>query len=342
MSAKVALQRALKDPAPLAESLEALAAKALQTAELRVAANALEEAGALWLALGRMDRAGASLLLAASSCRLAGDAQGARRALERGLAADIPERLRDGFATEECEQALAQGQGERALECFTRLLARLSGGVEPMVEAQLLERRAAAALASKDPPKAAVDLLRAATLYSAGGALADGEAAALGAAAVLAEVDTDAAERVVSQIFTTPPIDGGAAARRGLVAGRVALRAGKPALALERLDGARQGALDCRDPISYLAAAVEGSQAAEVCGLCAVAYARLATAWGTLSDLVGHDATGELLRPALTALRERLGAAAFAEAKATYEAERQRFVQDTGQLGPETNNAGRQ
>jgi len=321
-AAAVARGRAAGDPPALAEALEALASAALKGAELPAAASALEEAGGLWLGLGRMDRAGSSLLLAAATWRLAQDPDAAQRVLERGLAAPLPDRLGDGFATEACEQALARGDAEKALACFRKLRDRLEETAEPLTRARLLERSAAAALACGRPRDGADDLLGAATLYTGHGAPADGEAAALAAAAVLADLDTGAAERIVAEIAAEPPADGAAAARRGLVSGRVAARAGNQRSALERFDGARQGALDCRDPISYLAAAAEGAAAAEACGLMEAAYERLATAWATLSDLMGPESARELVRPALQGLRDRLGAARFNAVRAAYEARR--------------------
>jgi hypothetical protein len=207
---------------------------------------------------------------------------------------------------------------------LTRILEEIGGSLGPLDRAQLLQRRAAASLASQCSLEAANDLLHASRLYLERGHPADGEACALAAASVLAEVDAAAAERVISEISATVPADGAAATRRGLVGGRVAMQSGAASLALQRFDEARQGALDVADPISYFAAAVEASHAAEALGEPRTAYARLVTAWASLSDILGREDAARLVRPALEGLRDRLGAQRFVAAKREYESERGR------------------
>jgi hypothetical protein len=316
---KVARCRAQSDVAALASALEIYARSTLQAGDVGGAATSLEEAGGIWARLDRVEQAGSCLLLAASSHRLAGQPEAAARALAAGRATALPVRLLDGFEVEACEQALANGRAEEAWHGFSRFLERAAGKLEPPVRAQMLQRCAAAAVACKRFREGATDLLAAGRIYLEGRQHADAEACALAAAGVLAEVDAPAAECIVQEVGTCVPRDGTAAARRGLVGGRVARQAGALAIAVERFDQARQGALDARDPVSYLAAAIEAADSAEASGDRARAYATLATGWATLGDLLGRDATRAAFEPRLRACLERWGPDEFKRVKGEYE-----------------------
>jgi hypothetical protein len=306
----------------LARALESLAAVAMKQADVAGAASALEEAGGLWRDLGRAEEAGSCLLLAASSYRLAAQPVDATRVLDAGRRTAVPDRIGRGLAVEACEQDLANGKAEDAWSGFSRFLDQYGSALAPELLAQMLQRRAAAAIACERLTEAAADLLKASKIFVDSGRHADAEACALAAAGVLASVDTTSAERILTEIAASVPADGSAAARRGLVGGKVAMQAGEPALALKRFDEARQGALDATDPLSYLAAAVEASHAAEAMGELKGAYAQLARAWGSLSGLLGRDAAEKMIAPELEALRDRLGAPRFDAARQAYEAER--------------------
>lgn len=316
---QVAKYRAKGNSERLAEALEDLASALLKEVDLGGAATALEEAAEIWSGLGAAFRQGSCLLLAASSCRLAGDLNRAKRNLELGLAAELPQKLKNGFQAEWCEQELANGRYDSAHEGFTRLLSHLSNELEPLQQAQLYQRRAAAATAGQRWFEAADDFLKSSTIFKGQGLHADAEASALAAAAILADVAPEAAERIISEISETVPGDGAAAARRGLVGGKVALQAGVPALALKRFDQARQGALDVNDPVTYWSAAVQASQVAESLADFETAYARLATAWATLADLLGTEQSAQMIRPVLEEFRNRLGKERFTKVKQQYE-----------------------
>ena len=317
--AQVTKSRAKGNNERLAEALEDLASALLKEVDLVGATTALEEAAELWSSIGSLYRQGSCLLLAASSCRLAGDLNGAKRNLQRGLAAELPQRLKNGFQVEWCEQELANGRYDSAYEEFTHILSRLSNELEPIQEAQLYQRRAAAATEGQSWFKAADDLLKSSSIFMKQGFHRDAEASALAAAAILADVDPEAAECVMSEIYETVPTDGAATARRGLVGGKVAIQAGIPALALERFDEARQGALDVGDPITYYTAAVEASNAAEALADFETAYKRLAAAWATLADVLGTEQSRQMVRPVLEGLRDRLGKEHFSKVKQQYE-----------------------
>lgn len=316
-------QRAEGSRADLAVSLEALASALLKEADLHGAAEALEEAGALWSETGDPTRQGNCLLLGASTRRLAGELDLAERNAAEGLKLDLPPRLRRGFETEWCEQQLSRGKYDAAYEGFTRIIEAVEDDLAPARLAQLYQRRAAAAIENEQLESGANDLLFSSTILTREGHHADAEASALAAAAVLAEIDPGTAEKVFSEVSSTVPTDGAAAARRGLVGGKIARMAGRETLALARYDEARQGALDVGDPLSYFTAAVEASHSAESLGDDVVAYGRLATAWGSLTDALGRDAAATTVRPELKALKERLGDERFQAAKEAYEHQRQ-------------------
>jgi len=244
--------------------------------------------------------------------------------LEAGRTTALPARLLQGFAVEACEQDLVNGRPHSALAGFSRIVDPSAGQLEPQVRSQLLQRRAAAAIACQRFSQAAADLLHASRIIFGGGRDADAEACALAAAGVLAEHDVAAAERIMTEVSARAPADGAAATRRGMVGGRVAMAAGNAALALKRFDQARQGALDVGDPISYLAAAVEASRAAEAIGELKTAYARLATAWASIADVLGREEAVRMVGPELANLRHRLGAQRFATVKQDHENERVR------------------
>lgn len=306
----------------LAESLEGLASVLLKEVDLVGAASALEEAAGLWSDMSSVERQGSCLLLAASSHRLAGDLDGAKHTLNLGFAAKLPRKLENGFQVEWCEQELASGRYDSARNGFTRVLSDLADELNPIQQAQLYQRRAAAAVASKKWFDAADDFLHSSTIFTKQSLHAEAEVCALAAAAVLAEIDPASAERVILELLQTVPTDGSAATRRGLVGGKVAMQAGTPDLALKRFDQARQGALDVGDPLSYFSASVGSSHAAELLGDIKNSYARLATAWVSLSDVLGAETAAKMIRPEMEGLRDRLGADNFMAAKRQYEKER--------------------
>ena len=303
----------------LAEALEDFASALLKEADLAGASIALEEAANLWFDLGCAQRQGSCLLLAASSRRTSGDLHRAKHDLELGFAANLPQRLKNGLEVECCEQEFANGRYNSAYEGFTQILNRLANEIEPIQEAQLYQRRAAAAAAGEKWFKAADDFLKSSTIFKLQGFHTDAEASALAAAVILTNVAPESAEHIISEISATVPTDGAAAARRGLVGGKVAMQTGFPALALERFDEARQGALDVGDTITYYTASVEASNAAESLADFETAYAKLATAWVTLADVVGTEQSAQMMRPVLEGLRERLGIDCFARVKQQYE-----------------------
>ncbi len=306
------------------EALEVQARERLARADLTGAAALLQQAARRWEALNDARRAGSCWLLAASTLRLAGSMNEAAHAVHCAEQLPLPDALRRGVDMELAEQALACGDAALARERFAFVLERHAPHIDDALRAVVLQRRAVAANASHDERAAAADFCAAADVMHSAGHLADAEAARLAAASCLSAVDPAGAEALWREIDRQPPLDGAGAARRGLVGGHVALQGQQPALALARYGAARQGALDARDGAAYLAASVQSASLLEQQGQVEDAYARLASAWVTLGDLLGKDAAASLVRPALQGLRDRLGEAAFQAAREGYAARRRR------------------
>jgi hypothetical protein len=185
-----------------------------------------------------------------------------------------------------------------------------------------LMTQARQALDANDPEGAMQGFLRAAGLLSAQGLLADAQAARLAAAAALIGHDPERAEDLWRGLCKLVPASGAAAAQRGLVGARIALALGRTDDVLARLDEARAGALDVRDPIAYLACASQAAAVHVQRGEPVQAYGRLASAWVTLADLIGREAAARWVRPLMLELRAGLGEDAFDMVRANYEAER--------------------
>jgi len=319
---KVNKSRTQGNPTRLAESLESLASALLKEADLLAVADALEEAAGIWSDMHFGERQGSCFLLATSCRRLAGDLEGAKQNLAIAMAAEFPKKIKNGFDVEWCEQELANGRCDSAYDGFTRVLGELAEDLDSFLKAQLYQRRAAAAMACQWWVEAAEDFLHVSTIFEQRGFHNDAEAAALAAASALMTVQPETAERIISELYKTVPEDGASAARRGLVGGKVAMQIGDDILALKRFDEARQGALDVVDAVSYFAAAISASRAAEHLGDFETAYARLATAWASLSDLLDNDTAAKMIKPELEGLRERLGIDDFTAAKNQYEKRR--------------------
>lgn len=329
LSTLIADARARGDKRALADALEHHARSLLAAADPGGAALALGEAAACWRALGEAGREASCLLLAASAHRLAGEGAGAAAAARKAAHLSLAPPLARGFALERCEQALARGDAAAAHRCFAAFLDTHGASLEPLLKAQILQRCAAAAMESACWQAATESLDDAASLLDHHGRAADAEAVRLAAVASAASADADDAEARLAAIERTAPQDGAAAARRGLVGGELALRAQRFEKALERFDRARQGALDAGDVLSYYSAALLAARAAEELGDPERAYARLATAWGSLTDVLGRALAAEMVRPALLQLRARLGSARFDQAKAGYEALRRQRANAT-------------
>ncbi|HET9654872.1 MAG TPA: hypothetical protein VFP72_05935 [Kineosporiaceae bacterium] len=101
---------------------------------------------------------------------------------------------------------------------------------------------------------------------------------------------------------------------------------------------ARDEALAGRSGPQYLAAAVAESHLAEASDDRAGAYTSLAVAWVTLGDLLGADTARAAVEPLLLDARQRWGAAAFQQARTSYEDRRRA---ELGRAAPADQEGGR-
>lgn len=208
---------------------------------------------------------------------------------------------------------------------ITPPLASLPAGSEhdPATgQALRLMNQAKQALEANDPEVAHQGFLRAAALLAAQGLLTDAQAAQLAAAAAVIDHDPERAEALWRGLCMLVPASGAVAAQRGLVGARIALVQGHTDDALQRLDEARVGALDVRDPMAYMTSACQAATVHVQRGEPVLAYGRLAAAWSTLADLIGREAAARWMRPQMLALRTGLGDTAFDRVRAEYEAAR--------------------
>jgi len=89
--------------------------------------------------------------------------------------------------------------------------------------------------------------------------------------------------------------------------------------ALEHARAARSAALAAVAVTSYFAASVELAEAHRVRAEHADAYGALATAWASLSDVIGGETAQSWVEPCLAAYRVAWGDAAFQQARSEYE-----------------------
>eukprot|EP01035_Chromulina_nebulosa_P065747 gene65747-89964_t len=148
----------------LAEALESGARQLLAQADLAGAATRLQEAADLWREINSDDRAASCLLLAASTWRLAGVLDASHAMVEQATALTMSPELARGFELERAEQALARGHPAQAHALMDAFLERHGGQLDPLLRAQVLQRRAAAATAAHHWPQAASDFSAAAEL----------------------------------------------------------------------------------------------------------------------------------------------------------------------------------
>lgn len=189
----------------------------------------------------------------------------------------------------------------------------------------LLRKRAVAYTAVERYPDAVHDLEAAHDLLVRAGDQGGAVRVLVETATALRHVGRNAdAERVVERAETVAmrTADHAALADLHLLRASRALDLGGAAEAIRSAQTARHEALAANAPTSYISAAHTIAQLAELAGDRQAAYAALATGWATLGDLLGGDIARMSFAPKLGELRERWGAAAFADVKRSYEARR--------------------
>ncbi len=315
---------AANDQAPLrqAEALLRQADTLARAMRLPQALEAIEQAAEIQRAAGAQDAHRRSSLLAAETARLLGQFERSRRHAGTAIEGADPDPAMAAQAHALLAAAdLAQGDAAGAEVRFGRAIDAVPGATAPA----WWQMRAQARLALGRAADAALDLEAAAQrCREIGDGVAERQAAVQAACAWHAAGQRDAVERVLAGTEAAAQAAGDAAAlgSAAVLRATLALEAGDAAAARTRLLAAREHALAARAPETYIAAASGLAQLAEQAGDRTGAYAALATGWATVSDLLGAELARGSFEPPLRALRERWGAAAFAAARAAYEAQR--------------------
>jgi len=311
----------------VAEALARHANHLLQNGRTGDARLELDEAAAIHRERGRVYDEARCTQMAATLCRFEGKLEEAKD--RSGLAL----RLTDSKGTiavsafaELGEIALAQGKGGEASQAFQSALdAGIATGMVDSARAALLRKRATALATAGRFDEAIRDLATAHDLLTRLGDRAGATRALIEQATAYRHAGRpEDADAIVLQAME-PAVqaqDHAALADLHLLRSARALDRHDAAAALASAETARTHALAGNAPTPYVAAAHAIAQLAEAAGDRLRAYEALAVGWATLSDLLGRDLARTAFEPALAQMRERWGAAAFAEAKNSYESRR--------------------
>jgi tetratricopeptide (TPR) repeat protein len=292
------------------------------------AAEALEEAAWLHAEAGRSYDQSRCLQLAATLRRSSGHLEQARSLIERAAdPAHEDQPLAISIAAERAETAFAEERYEDAVSAWNDALDKAQeAGLKADGKSALVRRRAVAFLALRKIRLARSDFDLAWDLVAEGhGHEIAGFVRAEEANLLLQYGYPDDAEKVLSTLengLLEGLKDPHLAAEIFVVRARLARSAKQSQSAVEYARLARSAALEAVAPLSYFAASVELAEALEARGELAETYATLATAWATLSDVMGRDAAQSWVEPCLMAYQLKWGEKIFAQTRKEYEARR--------------------
>lgn len=314
--------RAAGDHGAVTDALVAHAERLAVEGRFAEAVTALDEAASLH---GDDDLAATCTHWAATLSRAAGDLAGAdergRRA-RRLAAPGSGEAL--AAATELAEVELRRGHPAQAAEWLTTGLTE-TVELAPGARGALLRRRATARAGFGRLADAADDAAVASRLLTEAGAPLDAMAAGLEEVSARWQAgQRELARTRLAEVRSAGEIESAPAvlADVAVLEAAMALDEGDADGALEAAHRAKDLARAAVAPLTYLSAAVTISDLEDQRGNRLEAYRTLATAWATLADLVGRDPAAEAVTPRLEALRDRWGAATFAEVKAAHDEQR--------------------
>jgi tetratricopeptide (TPR) repeat protein len=311
-----------------AEALMQTAHSLIHQGKWPEAAEALEEAAWLHAEAGRSYDQSRCLQLAATLRRSSGQVEKARSLVDRAADSAQEDRpLATSIAAERAETAFAAGQYEDAVSAWNDALDRAQeAGLKADGRSALLRRRAATFLAlgqiglAKSDFDEARALVAASHGHESAGFVRTEEANLLlqyGYAA-----DAEHVLNLLEAALQEGPRDPHLSAEILLAHARLALAAKQVETAAEYARQARSAALEAVAPLSYFAASVELAEALEAQDKLAEAYGALATAWATLSDVLGRDAAQSWVEPCLMAYQLKWGDAIFAQTRKKYETTR--------------------
>ena len=310
--------------ADLAMTLMRTALSRVGAGDWRGAADDLAQAATLHAQAGRDYDEARCLQLAATLQRFGGDDAAAGALLRQaatGGVEDLP--LTVSMQAEAAEQAHAAGRMDAALAAWTTCLATAEAarlGASGMIA--LLDRRSEAALALGKFDQADADLLRACALSDAHTALRL-RAQHAGRLLDLGEVRHAAAALPPAN----PTQDAQTRAMLLTQQARLARLSGDVEAARRHAEAARAAAREAVAPLPYFTASVELAEAFDAAGDRPHSYGALATAWATLSDLLGREVARSWVEPCLLALKLRWGDEAFAAARQAHDAARRAVLE---------------
>lgn len=328
---RVADARRRGDVDDLAEALAIDANDLIKRGRTGDARRELDEAAALHHSRGRAYDEARCTQFAATLCRFEGLLEEAQQRSRRALTlVDGKGSIAVSAYAELGEIAFAQRHALEAADAYrSAIAAGESTGLVDSARAALLRKRAAALTAAGQFQDAVADLGVAYELLMRSGDPAGAIRTRIEQATAFQHARRfDEAERLVAQAMEPARQTGdhGALADLYLLLVTNALNGGNGAAAMSAAQAARTEALAASAPTSYMGAAVAISQLADTAGDRLGAYEALATGWATVSDLLGRDVARTAFEPALRALRERWGVAAFDAVKAEYEAKRRQIL----------------
>jgi tetratricopeptide (TPR) repeat protein len=266
--------------------------------------------------------------LAATLRRAAGAPDRARVLLEEAAAvapADQP--LAVSIAAERAQIASVEGRHHDAIEAWSDALARgREADLGAPGTAALFRGRAASLASLGRLSEAAADFSDAFLLVESDSGTATACFVLIEEAGLLLQFGHRAeAEEVVRDVEARAPSDDSHLRAEILVLrARLAREDGDWPGSVDSATRARTAALEAVAPVSYFAACVELAAAYGYRGDFEAAYTVLATAWGTLSDVIGPEAASAWVEPVLAAYRVTWGAERFARAKAAHDERRRR------------------
>jgi tetratricopeptide (TPR) repeat protein len=297
------------------------------------AAVALEQAADIHAQAGRAYDQARCLQLAATLRRSTAQPDQASSLLKKAAAvAPDDQPLAIAILTEQAETAFAEHRYEEAIGAYTGALdTARQAGLKAEGLSTLLRRRAAAFIALGNIQRAAADFDEAFQLLDATSGPEVASFVRIEQAGLLWQYGHyGELEHVIAALETS--LEGQEVSLHVLAEvlvarARLSRNAGLLDTAAIYADRARDAALQAVAPVSYFAASVELAEALQARGDYTDAYGTLATAWATLSDVLGQDTAGSWVEPVLLGYTLKWGESAFRQAKSDYEQRRRREIQ---------------
>ncbi|MCL4228859.1 MAG: hypothetical protein KJZ91_30700 [Myxococcales bacterium] len=321
--ARLAAARAAGDQDALADALVDHATLVLEGGDLAGARAALDEAGAIHAAAGRIEDQVRALHLAATVSRALGELDESLTRARRAEALATPGTPPLVAAVlEQAEVAALRGRHDDAAGLYGRALTiATDAGLLTDHQARLRRKRAQSLAGAGRLAEAADELRVAHQLHGRAGTPAETRRTLVELAVVLEQAGAgDEVDATLTQARAEADAAGDAhvlADVELLAAGRAAARRAFD-LALACARRARTHALAATAPLSYVSAAATIADVADALGDRATAYEALAAGWVTTGDVLGEAAARQLFEPRLRALRDAWGDAAFVAVRDAY------------------------